>query len=241
MRVSSLPAGAVAGLVVVAVAIAGTIVLKLVRRPEVTPSIRGMEVARELGCFACHGPDGTGGVATIGDPGGYVPGWDHATAVMYIQNEPEIREWILYGTRAAEAQAAGAAAPGRPDPHARLPGSAVDRELDDLVAYFRAVSWWTPDIPEAARAGRNIAARMGCFGCHGPSGMGGVANPGSLTGYIPPWDGEDFGELVRNEDELREWIMDGRIRRLWDNPLARRYFLESQKTQMPAYRGTFQR
>ena len=110
-----------------------------------------------------------------------------------------------------------------------------DRELDDLVAYYLAVSGWAPDIPDAAFEGRKIASRLGCFGCHGPAGMGGVANPGSFKGHIPPWDGEEFKELVRDDEELREWILDGRIRRLWDNPVARR-FLESQKTRMPAYR-----
>ena len=108
-------------------------------------------------------------------------------------------------------------------------------ELDDLVAYFRARSWWTPDIPDAAREGREIAMRLGCFGCHGPSGIGGVPNPGSLKGHIPPWDGHEFDELVHSESELREWILDGPIKRLRDNPLAM-HFLEAQKTAMPAYR-----
>ena len=65
--------------------------------------------------------------------------------------------------------------------------------------------------------------------------MGGVRNPGSFKGHIPPWDGEEFDELVRDERELREWIMDGRSHRLWNNQAAR-YFLERQETPMPAYR-----
>ncbi len=33
------------------------------RTPETTPAIRGEVVARRLGCFGCHGPQGQGGVS----------------------------------------------------------------------------------------------------------------------------------------------------------------------------------
>jgi hypothetical protein len=153
---------------------------------------------------------------------------------MYVKSRGEVREWILYG------------APRARDPHLdpqRLISMPAyekllsSREVDDLVAYFLAVSGWDPEIPDAAFEGRKVAERAGCFGCHGPSGMGGIPNPGSFKGEIPPWDGEDFTELVRDDDELREWILDGRIRRLEQNPLAR-YFLEGQIVQMPAYRDS---
>jgi mono/diheme cytochrome c family protein len=94
------------------------------------------------------------------------------------------------------------------------------------------------DLPEepAVRTGYAIAERLGCFRCHGPGGRGASRNPGSLKGYIPPWDGRDFAELVLDEAELREWILGGRPQRLQANPLAR-FFLDRQAIRMPAFRG----
>ena len=71
----------------------------------------------------------------------------------------------------------------------------------------------------------------------GPSWRCGAGrNPGSLKGYIPPWDGRDFPDLVANDNELREWILSGRPQRLQSNPAAR-FFLDRQTIRMPAFRG----
>ena len=111
-----------------------------------------------------------------------------------------------------------------------------DAQVDDLVAYLRAIA--ASDLPEdaGARTGYTAAERLGCFRCHGPGGRGAGRNPGSLKGYIPPWDGRDFTELVADEAELREWILAGRPRRLQANSLAR-FFLDRQAIRMPAFRG----
>ena len=66
-------------------------------------------------------------------------------------------------------------------------------------------------------------------------GIGGMPNPGSLKGYIPGFVGEDYRELVRNDDELRGWIAEGGIPRLRDDQLAS-YFLKRQRIQMPAFK-----
>ncbi|RME47827.1 MAG: cytochrome c, partial [Deltaproteobacteria bacterium] len=60
--------------------------------------------------------------------------------------------------------------------------------------------------------------------------------PGAFKGYIPGWGSRDYFELVRNEAELREWILEGISKRFRDNPLAR-HFLDRQTIRMPAYRG----
>jgi hypothetical protein len=39
-----------------------------------------------------------------------------------------------------------------------------------------------------------------------------------------------------DDADLREWILDGRPRRLQANPLAR-FFLDRQAIRMPAFRG----
>ena len=111
-------------------------------------------------------------------------------------------------------------------------GRLSDAQVDDLVDYLRALT--AADLPEdsVVRTGYAVAERLGCFGCHGPGGRGAGRNPGSLKGYIPPWDGRDFAELVADQAELREWILAGRPRRLQTNPLAR-FFLDRQVTGCP--------
>ncbi len=205
------------------------------RQPEVTPPIRGEAIALRLGCFGCHGPGGSGEIADPTSAAGKIPGWSLADAEMFVRSEQEIREWILYGESRRES---AENMHKKEDPLVPMPAYEEvisERELDDLVAYFRAVSGWDPDIPDAAFEGRKIASRVGCFGCHGPSGMGGTANPRSFKGHIPPWDGKEFDDLVRDDQELLEWILDGQPRRLREN-WASRYFLERQKIPMPAYR-----
>jgi mono/diheme cytochrome c family protein len=114
-------------------------------------------------------------------------------------------------------------------------GRLSDAQVDDLIAYLRALA--AADLPEdsAIRTGYAVAERLGCFRCHGPGGRGASRNPGSLKGYIPPWDGGDFAELVVDETELREWILGGRPQRLQANPLAR-FFLDRQAIRMPTFR-----
>lgn len=60
-------------------------------------------------------------------------------------------------------------------------------------------------------------------------------NPGSFTGFIPPWDSRDFAELVRDDTEFRQWVRAGMCERLRDNPVAHK-LLETQTITMPAYR-----
>jgi hypothetical protein len=64
----------------------------------------------------------------------------------------------------------------------------------------------------------------------------GTQNPRSFKGYVPPWRGADFHELVKNDEELRAWILDGVIPRIESNRIGR-WFLTRQVVRMPAYRG----
>jgi mono/diheme cytochrome c family protein len=187
---------------------------------------RGADLARAQGCAGCHEGPGASPLlprlfADVGDV-------DAAT----------LREWILDGMpqrvrKDAELrEPLDAAAIRMPAWRGRLSGS----EVDDLVAYLRALA--DADLPEnpRIRTGHAVAERLGCFRCHGAGGHGAGRNPGSLKGYIPPWDGPDFAELVVNGSELREWILSGRPDRLQRNPLAR-FFLDRQAIRMPAFRG----
>jgi mono/diheme cytochrome c family protein len=187
---------------------------------------RGADLALAQGCLGCHG--GTGESARLPRRFADLDDLEPAT----------LREWILDGMPsrvrrdAGTRQALESAAIRMPAWRGRL----SDAQVDDLVAYLRAVA--NADVPQdpAARKGQAVADRLGCFRCHGPGGRGAGRNPGSLKGYSPPWDGQDYSELVANDRELREWILNGRPQRLQANPLAR-YFLDRQTIRMPAFGG----
>lgn len=208
----------------------------LVLETEVTSAQRGHVIALEAGCFSCHGASGSGGVKNPGSKDGTVPAFVGGEPMMWVDSEDELREYILDG------------APERKRNNKRyqkqvekqllnMPayrGYLSAGEIDDIIAYIRAVSGLVAPTDELALQGQDLAYRFGCFDCHGPMGAGGVGNPGSLKGYIPGWWGHDFDDLVRSDDELREWLLDGRLQRLDENPIARR-FTEGQRIQMPAY------
>ena len=199
---------------------------------------RGLEVAQARGCFTCHGPGGLRGMANPGHVDEEVPALAGGLVDQYARDEAELREWILDGLpRRFKDDPARMAQ--RREAVVRMPAFRTllsAGELSDLVAYVTAVSdLHRPDDPKAEQ-GRRLAAQYGCFNCHGPQGRGAPPNPGSLKGYIPPWDGPDFADLVRDDAELREWILDGQPRRLAGSAAAR-YLRERQPVKMPAYRG----
>jgi mono/diheme cytochrome c family protein len=196
---------------------------------EGTPVRRGERLAGRLGCFGCHGPGGAAGIANPGTRSGSVPSWTGGTWMMYSHDEQDVRSWIREGH-----------APGdTPDPEAllRMPpyrSRISPRDLDDLVAYVLTVQMFgNPTDPKAAE-GRDAALRLGCFGCHGPEGRGLTSDPGSLKGYVPPWDGPDYRELVESDEEFRQWVRDGITERFRHNPAAR-HFLDGEAIKMPAY------
>ena len=210
----------------------------LVLNVEVTAAERGHLVAVRAGCFNCHGANGGGGVKNPGSQDGEVPGFSGGTPMMWVKSEQELREYIVDGAPARKRsdpryrQAMEAQLLAMPAYRGQLSGS----EVDALVVYIRAASGlMTPPDPQAAE-GQDVAYRFGCFQCHGPMGSGASRNLGSLKGYIPGWWGNDFRDLVRSDDELRAWILDGEIARLRDNPIAS-FFTHRQRVYMPAYRS----
>lgn len=88
----------------------------------------------------------------------------------------------------------------------------------------------------AAVRGRRVAERSGCFGCHGPGGLGGVANPGSEEGEVPAFVEQTQMMYVTGPDELREYVLDGAPARRRADPdyVAA---MEAAALRMPAYRG----
>ncbi len=203
---------------------------------ESNPIGRGAALAARVGCLSCHGPHGTRGLP---DPksGEGVPTWDGGMPMMYVNGVEEVREYILDGVSKRRAESPGATEK-RANAAIRMPAYRTvltARQVDDLIAYFLAASRMQPIVDPVVARGRELVVKFRCESCHGIGGSGGVANPGSFKGYIPGWLGDDFKDLVRDDSELRQWILDGGVERLAKDHLAV-FFLTRQRLQMPAYR-----
>ena len=208
--------------------------------PRSHPAVRGYELARELGCFSCHGPEGLGGFDNPGSLNKVVPALAGGEMMMWADNEDELREWILYGRvleDEVDFERTGLSAGQGSDRAVVMPAYEpllADRDLDHLVAYLQAISGLQFPDDGDVQNGLELAHELGCFRCHGPMGIGGVANPSSLKGYVPGFFGQDYVELVESRDELREWIVDGAPKRLSGHPVASR-IMTRQALKMPAY------
>jgi mono/diheme cytochrome c family protein len=229
----ALAAGLLAASVLAAAGLAGWW-----RGRNVGPVQRGALVAERSGCFGCHGRGGVTGLENPGDAVGGVPPLTADALQSYAENAAELREWVRDGAprRVREEQARFPLED--PAPLLQMPafaGVLSSREIADVASWLAAVGEFDVPGDGPAEAGRLAAGRLGCFGCHGPGGRGDPPNPGSLKGYIPAWNGQDFPELVRDEPELREWVLDGAPARLREHGVAR-WFLERQAVRMPAYR-----
>lgn len=205
---------------------------------EEAPPVRGERLAGELGCFGCHGPAGQGGVQNQKARIPVVPGFTGDRGLIHSKTREDLRAFIVEGAPRWRQR----------DPEheydrqwaaLKMPAYGEildDSETEDLVAYIWLASQrgrLVPDDP-LARRGAAVAEAQGCFHCHGPLGVGGQPNPGSLKGYIPGFWGEDFTELVRNDEELRGWIEAGQIERIAADPIGKRFF-QRQRVVMPPF------
>jgi len=221
------------------------------RYRSANPVRRGVQLARELGCFSCHGELGRAGIVDPGREEEDVPGWGGGVWMMYVANDEELKRYILDGSpenhepvqaaahqHSEEGDAEHAGAGGEHPGHMKMPAYRTvlgGTDLDDLVAAFKVLSGMRkPPGGSPARRGFDQARRWDCFSCHGPAGSGGLPNPGSFTGFVPGWHGADFDEMVHDRAEFDAWIREGSIARLRDHFIASRY-LESQRLSMPAY------
>jgi mono/diheme cytochrome c family protein len=238
-------------LMLVGVGLAGY--LASARQPASTPFVRGFYLAQRMGCFSCHGPQGIAGATNPNALWGETPPFSAGGPILsFVQQSQEIREWILYGapqrlwidgqqpdvtaTHQHKHNKDSLVGVGGTIKMPAFAGILTDAQLNDLVFFVQSMTGMYKPADSQAVDGLHVAMRMGCFGCHGPGGRGGTPNPGSFKGYIPPWDGDDFKELVEDESELRQWVLDGKLGRFERNPLAR-YFTHGQSIRMPAYRG----
>ncbi len=70
-------------------------------------------------------------------------------------------------------------------------------------------------------AGRPPRGQRGCLSCHGPGGR--LADPEGTRGIgsVPSFEHDDVTAYAKSEGEIREWILDGKPRRLREEPAGR--------------------
>lgn len=206
-------------------------------RRELNPILRGRLLAQEQGCFGCHWSLAKTEIPNPGSRWGSVPRFAEGNAMMYAESRREIEEIIRFGApRSWRDDEAAAARLERQ--RVRMPayGEVLSGpEIRDLTAFAAAVERVDRPADDLAARGRDLARANGCYSCHGVDGSGGVANPGSLGGFIPGFVGGNYPDLVRDGQEFREWVLEGTSSRLESNPLVR-YFWRHQRLSMPAYR-----
>jgi mono/diheme cytochrome c family protein len=209
-------------------------------RPRLTAPERGRRIAEATGCFSCHGPEGTKGVANPGRTDLTVPSFS-STLMMYAKDAGEVREWIEDGSTETK-RASQTWRAERAKGALRMPGfekRLTAREIDDLVAFVLASAGDPAPEDSLPAAGLETARALGCFGCHGTGGRFARPNPGSFKGYVPPWDGPDFPELVASRGEFDEWVESGVSERFKSNAAAS-FFLKRAALHMPHYRTHLQ-
>lgn len=205
-------------------------------RRESNPILRGRLLAESRGCVTCHRPWSTREIPNPGSRWGSVPRLARGNARMYAADRAEIEQFIRHG--APRVWLDDPAARARlENQRIRMPAYEEvlsEAEIADLVAFASAVERVELPGGETAAKGREEAREHGCLVCHGVEGSGGLANPGSLGGFVPGFLGGNFPDMVRDEAEFREWVTEGRSRRLERNPVVR-FFLRRQRVAMPAY------
>jgi len=102
-----------------------------------------------------------------------------------------------------------------------------------VLAGLAGGAWWRGQAVGPVQRGARIAAASGCLGCHGPGGQ--LADPdGALNvGRVPSFGHDDVTAYARSAAEIREWILDGRPKRLQDEKAED----PPPALRMPAWRG----
>lgn len=125
------------------------ILLPTLRRIAFPPiedhAVQGFRVADRLGCFACHGPEGSGGILNPGAPKEkVVPAFSGGEMMMWADSEQELRDWIVQGHKSGkqpekrEGLSAGQGT-GRALVMPAFESHLEAGDLDALIAYLRAI------------------------------------------------------------------------------------------------------
>jgi cbb3-type cytochrome c oxidase subunit III len=171
--------------------------------PSVSPTVAaGAHTFTQFACVQCHGMGGTGGV----DPA--VPPLNTIKQTLTVGQLTHIINHGL-GESANPKQ-----------PYMPVWGQVLSKtQVSNLVSYIRAglppVADTDPvPVPTgqgAAVAGAALYIRYGCVNCHGPNGLGGVANPLSPDTVIPPLSGQGFRHDFPTDQAIAAIIRSGSV------------------------------
>ena len=70
-------------------------------------------------------------------------------------------------------------------------------------------TYWSVRSSNPVRRGVVRARELGCFSCHGDLGRGGIKDPGARDLEVPAWSGGMYMMYVKNDDDIRRYILDG--------------------------------
>ncbi len=207
------------------------------------PVRRGAALAARQGCLSCHAPLGRDETANPGSRWGTVPSFFRGNTMMYVKSREQVRNFIAFGNPQGrpEPDVGAGTGTGGDDRHPpfRMPafGDRLSRrEIDDLTTFVLAADGYLVPPEGPVARGAELSAKLGCEGCHGVTGAGGVTNPRSFTGVVPGWVGPAFDHLVEGEGEFRQWVLEGRSDR-WRRSRLGSFFLDRANLRMPAFEG----
>ena len=171
--------------------------------PQVSPAVAaGAHTFVQFACVECHGIGGKGGVDPV------VPPLDKIKRTLTVATLTSIIDHGM-GESANPKQ-----------PYMPVWGQVLSNtQVSNLVAYIRAglppVADATPvPVPTGqgdAVAGAALYVRYGCINCHGPNGLGGVANPLSQDTVIPPLSGQGFRHDFPTDKAIADVIRSGSV------------------------------
>jgi mono/diheme cytochrome c family protein len=156
----------------------------------------------QFACAQCHGALGRGGISPD------VPALTTVGRALTVQQLTHIIDHGLGESK------------NPTKPYMPVWGEVVSStQVHDLVAYIRAGLPAVPDtqpvvIPQGqgpAVAGAALYVRYGCINCHGPNGLGGVANPLSADKSIPPLSGGGFRHDFPTDKAIAAVIRSGSV------------------------------
>jgi len=171
-------------------------------------------------CQKCHGPQGQGGVNNLGSGDGTVPPLNPIDSTLANSELPvfafNIDLFLEHGST-----------PSGSSPQLTMPAwgdkkTLTDQQIADVMAYVISLNPTAPvtgtstapaivrpsnpggpgvalDLSGNATSGQDVFV-ANCVKCHGPQGQGGVNNPGSSDGTVPPLNPID--STIANTDAL---------------------------------------